>query len=150
MDFDESKHPRDRFGQFTRKALEYIKEHPPVGAKSLSNRRFSRFGTSKSLSYESQNVIINTSKSLDEKIKSITPKEWALYYQFTNNDSGKGAIFYGKDGSRWVRIETDKSNKIIIDDGNNETRKIKDIKEFRNNDTINDVLNELIKRRFLR
>lgn len=43
MDFDESKHPRDRFGQFTQKGLGHLKEHPPVGAKSLPNRRFIGF-----------------------------------------------------------------------------------------------------------
>lgn len=59
MDFDESKHPRDRFGQFTQKGLGHLEEHPPVGAKSLPNRRLIGF----------ESPIKNEARSLGIEIK---------------------------------------------------------------------------------
>ncbi len=128
-DFDESKHPRDRFGQFTRKGLEHIKEHPPVEAKSLPNRKFVRFERPNGLSTKSKSDRINLSK-----------QEWAQYYKYIADEQW-GAFIHHIGDERWVRLDT----KIVIDNAEFEKPKIKTVLEFDSNGKMNDYLNEVFR-----
>lgn len=72
-----------------------------------------------------------SSHGKDDKI-NLTKQEWAQYYRFVNDPQNKGAVFKGKKGETYVRLET----KIVIKQYGKFS-----VKSFRDNDTMNDFLN---------
>lgn len=72
-----------------------------------------------------------SSHGKDDKI-NLTKQEWAQYYRFVNDPQNKGAVFNGKKGEIYVRLD----DKIVIEDEG----AIK-VQRFRDNDTMNDFLN---------
>lgn len=73
----------------------------------------------------------------DDKI-TLTKQEWAQYYRFVNDPQNKGAVFKKPNGERLVRLE----NKIVVDDGDSVRR----VMVFPNNDSMNDLINEMLDR----
>ena len=69
---------------------------------------------------------------------NLTKQEWAQYYHFVNDPQNKGAVFKRRNGERLVRLE----NKIVVDDGDSVRR----VMVFPNNDSMNDLINEMLDR----
>ena len=69
---------------------------------------------------------------------NLTKQEWAQYYRFVNDPQNKGAVFKKPNGERLVRLE----NKIVVDDGDSVRR----VMVFPNNDSMNDLINEMLDR----
>lgn len=63
---------------------------------------------------------------------NLTKQEWAQYYRFVNDPQNKGAVFKGKKGEKYVRLD----NKLVI-----ESKGTIRVQRFRDNDTMNDFLN---------
>lgn len=72
-----------------------------------------------------------SSHGKDDKI-NLTKQEWAQYYRFVNDPQNRGAVFNGKKGEIYVRLD----DKIVIEDEG----AIR-VQRFRDNDTMNDFLN---------
>ena len=69
---------------------------------------------------------------------NLTKQEWTQYYRFVNDPQNKGAVFKRHNGERLVRLE----NKIVVDDGDSVRR----VMVFPNNDSMNDLINEMLDR----
>ena len=125
MKWDESQHPRDPDGKFARKFSNFQRpvkgqrmESPKVVGKSLE-------------------VVGNP---------PLTREEWSLYYKTIDEEKLGNYVYKDNNGARFVRIETEYSNRVLIDDGRYLHPKIKEVLSFRTNDEMSDFYNRMIKR----
>lgn len=122
--FDESKHPRDDDGKFT-------------------DGNGSRWTTSKR---DYSNVQGEEKKRLQSdsgsgKI-SLSKQEWAQYYKIIGDEQHGDFVYHTETNERYVRLES----KIVIDDNDFVSPKVKEVIAFDNNDLLNDALNQIARR----
>lgn len=122
--FDESKHPRDDDGKFT-------------------DGNGSQWTTSKR---DYSNVQGEEKKRLQSdsgsgKI-SLSKQEWAQYYKIIGDEQHGDFVYHTETNERYVRLES----KIVIDDNDFVSPKVKEVIAFDNNDLLNDALNQIARR----
>lgn len=73
------------------------------------------------------------------KIK-MTSQEWALYYKALGDEKRGNHVYRTDDGYRLIRIETQYSNKIVIDDGGYIGSQIQRVYSFPTSDELSDAI----------
>ena len=126
MKWNESEHPRDDDGKFT---------DGTGGGRThwiTSKRDFSNVQAGE--------------KDLQENGKSgnikLSKQEWAQYYKIIGDEQHGDFVYHTETNERYVRLES----KIVIDDNDFVSPKVKEVIAFDNNDLLNDALNQIARR----
>ena len=124
--WNESEHPRDDDGKFT---------DGTGGGRThwiTSKRDFSNVQAGE--------------KDLQENGKSgnikLSKQEWAQYYKIIGDEQHGDFVYHTETNERYVRLES----KIVIDDNDFVSPKVKEVIAFDNNDLLNDALNQIARR----
>lgn len=124
--WNESEHPRDDDGKFT---------DGTGGGRTqwiTSKRDFSNVQAN-------ENDLHESGKS--GKIE-LSKQEWAQYYKIIGDEQHGDFVYHTETNERYVRLES----KIVIDDNDFVSPKVKEVIAFDNNDLLNDALNQIARR----
>ena len=80
---------------------------------------------------------------LHAKIARVTSVEWAMYFQMLGKEQHGEFIYHSRSKQRWVRIETENSFKILIDNDEFDSPRVINVLEFRSGDLMSDYINEM-------
>lgn len=125
--WNESEHPRDDDGKFT--------DGTGGGGKTqwiTSKRDYSNVQAS-------ENDLQENGKSSNIK---LSKQEWAQYYKIIGDEQHGDFVYHTETNERYVRLES----KIVIDDNDFVSPKVKEVIAFDNNDLLNDALNQIARR----
>lgn len=85
-------------------------------------------------------------KDLQENGKSsntkLSKQEWGQYYKIIGDEQHGDFVCHTETNERYVRLES----KIVIDDNDFVSPKVKEVIAFDNNDLLNDALNQIARR----
>ena len=70
----------------------------------------------------------------------ITKQEWAIYYKIIGDEQHGDFIYRTKFGQRAVRVETDNSYKIFIDNGEYDNVRVSAVYSFASTDDVSDTI----------
>ena len=70
----------------------------------------------------------------------ITKQEWAIYYKIIGDEQHGDFIYRTKFGQRAVRVETDNSYKIFIDNGEYDNARVLAVYSFASSDDVSDTI----------
>lgn len=124
--WNESEHPRDDDGKFT---------DGTGGGRTqwiTSKRDFSNVQAN-------ENDLQENGKSSNIK---LSKQEWAQYYKIIGDEQHGDFVYHTETNERYVRLES----KIVIDDNDFVSPKVKEVIAFDNNDLLNDALNQIARR----
>lgn len=81
-------------------------------------------------------------KNKNDKSSQPTEQEWVQYYKIIGDEQHGDFVYHTETNERYVRLES----KIVIDDNDFVSPKVKEVIAFDNNDLLNDALNQIARR----
>lgn len=152
--FDENKHPRDDDGKFT----EGNGSQWTTSKRDYSNVQGGEaqrvFDEAKQLGIDIKGIdnldVIKAKVEEKKRLQSdresgkisLSKQEWAQYYKIIGDEQHGDFVYHTETNERYVRLES----KIVIDDNDFVSPKVKEVIAFDNNDLLNDALNQIARR----
>ncbi len=128
--FEESKHPRDKDGKFIEK-----------NGRGKEYRQNTSYNEIKKQQLEDK---YNSELPGKTNKEQLTKQEWALWYKVVVENKKLGYWAEELDnGDVLLKVETEKSTKLVITSGTFEQPKVKAVYSFSNSDEMNDYIEVL-------